>query len=100
MPIYDVVVQGRGVKIPIGDKFGVGFFRVVRVSASDPLSAEKSAIDLAKAHWIASASAKINSGGVPTFDIDSVDQLPWWRRFVGAKSGYVFYPKEEGSNAV
>ena len=97
MPIYDVVVQGRGVQIPIGDEIGVGFFRVVRVSAIDLLTAKKTALELAKLHWNASSNAKVNSGGAPLFDIDSVAQLPWWRRFVGAKGGYVFYPKEEES---
>jgi hypothetical protein len=97
VPTYDVIVQGRGIRVPVGAAVAVGFFRVVRVSASDPHNAEQNALGLAKAHWDSSPSATLNRGDAPRFTIDSVAKLPWWRRFVQAKRGYVFFPEEQGS---
>jgi hypothetical protein len=100
VPTYDVIVQGQGISVPVGDGVAVGFFRVVRVSASDPLNAEQSALGLARSDWDSSPSARLNRGDAPRLSIDSVAELPWWRRFFQPKRGYVFFPEERGSNAV
>ena len=97
VPTYDVVVQGRGIRVPIGAGVAVGFFRVVRVTAGDPRDATQRALNLAEAHWNASPSATLNRGDAPKFTVDSVAVLPWWRRFLQGKMGYTFYSKEDGS---
>ena len=100
MPTYDVIVHGQGIEVPIGAAVAVGFFRVIRVSARDAGSAEQSALSRAKAEWDSSANAALNRGGAPRLAIDSVADLPWWRRFLAPKRGFVFFPTERGSNAV
>jgi hypothetical protein len=100
VPTYDVIVQGQGISVPVGDEVAVGFFRVVRVSASDPLNAEQSALGIARSDWDSSPSARLNRADAPRLSIDSVAELPWWRRFFQPKRGYVFFPEERGSNAV
>ena len=97
VPTYDVVVQGRGLSVPVGAGVAVGFFRVVRVTANDPHDASQRALRLAQAHWNASPNVTLNRGDAPKFTVDSVAALPWWRRFLGGKMGYAFYSNEDGS---
>ena len=97
MPIYDVVVQGRGIKVPVGDAVAVGFFRTFRVAASDPVQAEQRAVTYAFASWNAGPNRRLKGGEMPSFKIDSVIQLPWWRRFGRKSTGYAFYSTEDGS---
>jgi hypothetical protein len=96
VPTYDVVVQGRGISVPVGAGVGVGFFRVVRVTASDSHDASQRALRLAEAHWNASPNANLNRGDAPKFAVDSVAALPWWRCFLRGKMGYTFYSKDDG----
>jgi hypothetical protein len=100
VPTYDVIVQGQGIRVPIGAAVAVGFFRVIRVSASDQRGAEQSALSRAKSDWDSSGNAKLNHGAAPMLTIDSIAELPWWRRFLQPKRGYIFFPEERGSNAV
>lgn len=94
VPTYDVIVQGRGIRVPVGEGIAVGFFRVVRVSAADPLDTEQSALGLARADWDSDPSARLNRGDPPRLTIDSIAKLPWWRRLFQRKRGYVFFPED------
>jgi hypothetical protein len=93
---YDVIVQGQGISVPVGDGVAVGFFHVVRVSARDPVQAQQSALGLTKSDWNSSPNARLNRGDEPRLTIDSVAELPWWQSLLSAKEGLRFLPSGTG----
>ena len=95
MPLFEVTVKGRGIRLAVADGEAVGFFRLVRVSDNHRPGAEAQAMKRVATDWRQGTRATINRGDMPTLTIDQTVRLPWWRRFVPHRSGYVFFAKDE-----
>jgi hypothetical protein len=99
VPKYNVIVHGQGIRVPMDGTLATSFFKPICVTATDPLTAERRALQLIESEWSVGPYAAINQGNPPRLTIDSVSQLPWWNRFVLRQRGYVFAP-DDPPNAV
>ena len=100
MNAYEVTIEGRGILVAIDGQDAVGFFRLVRVVAPDVVTAKNRAAALVQAEWDASPNRRLNRGNYPQLRAVSVAALQWWRRFLPARGGYIFFPEDSQSNAV
>ncbi len=94
MPRYEVTVQGQGIAVPLDSSVAVGFFRIVRVRARDPVAAEICAVELVRSEWAASSYASGNRSGPPYLTIKAIGTLSWWHRVLGAPKGYIFFAED------
>jgi hypothetical protein len=94
MPIYEVRLVAVGIRLPIGGREAVGFFRLLRVSATDPAGAEAKAVALLHLEWQSTGHAKLNQGVSPMIRVETTSTLPWWYGFLPSRRGYVFFEKE------
>jgi hypothetical protein len=65
--MYEVTVVASGICVPVDGKEAVGFFRPLRVPATDFADAEAKAVALVQTEWQSTGRAKLNQG-VPTCD--------------------------------
>lgn len=94
MPRYEVTVQGQGIALPLEGAVAVGFLRLVRVRARDPLAAETLAVERVRSDWEGSFYAFRNRGAPPYLTINAIGLLSFWHRLLGAPQGYIFYSAE------
>ena len=94
MPRYEVTVQGQGIAVPLATALAVRFFRIVQVSARDPVEAEICAVELVRSEWASSAYAFRNLSGPPYLTINTIGALSWWHRLLGAPRGYIFFSED------
>jgi hypothetical protein len=94
LPRYEVTVQGQGIALPIEASVAVGFLRLVRVRARDPLAAEMLAIESVRSDWERSFYAFRNRGAPPYLTINAIGLLSFWHRLLGAPQAYIFYSAE------
>ena len=99
MPTFEVTVEGTGIRVAIDDAEAVGFYRLLRVIAEDPVSAGRRAMEIVRADWETGPHSRINRGRTPDLSVDGVEVLPWWHRFTRAPSGYIFFPTNESDDA-
>ena len=92
--MFEVTVVARGIRLPMDGREAVGFFRLMRVPATDPVGAEAEAVARARAEWHSTDHAKLNQGTPPTFRVEKTSTLPWWSRFLPPRRGYVFFAKD------
>ena len=89
-----MTVQGQGIAVPLDSSVVVRFLRVVQVSATDPIEAEVSAVNLVKSEWASSIYAARDRSGPPYLTINTIGLLSWWHRFLGAPKGYIFFAED------
>jgi len=94
VPRYEVTVQGRGIALPIDTSLAVGFLRIVRVSAGNPVEAEVRAVELVRSEWAGSDYASANRSDPPHLTITAIGVLSWWARVLGAPKGYIFFSED------
>jgi hypothetical protein len=94
MPMFEVTVVASGIRLPMNGREAVGFFRMMKVSAVNPVGAETEAVSRARAEWYSTGHAKLNQGAPPTFRVEQTSTLPWWSRFLPRRRGYVFFEKD------
>jgi len=95
MPVFAILVKGRGIRVSVSDGEAVGFLRWVRVADNRRERAEARAIEKIKADWDRGAHARVNRGAMPRLTIDQTVKLPWWRLFVPHRSGYIFVAEDD-----
>lgn len=100
MPMFEVIVEGQGIRLPMDGVIVTSFFRLVRLSAADVGAARAKALALVQADWDVGPHSKVNVGSTPTLFIEGVAQLPWWHRFLGKRRGYIFAPDDPKTGAV
>ena len=94
VPRYEVTVQGRGIVVPVEGSLAVGFFRLIQVTARDPVEAQERAIECARSDWHSGAHASSNRSGMLYLTIETIGLLSWWHRFLGAPKGYIFFSED------
>jgi hypothetical protein len=100
VPVFEVTIEGRGFRIPMGDKVAGMFFRLVRIVALDERDAEVKALALAQTEWDASPNARLNQGSDLRLRVEAIATLPWWHRFRRPRRGYIFAPEDDETGAV
>jgi hypothetical protein len=94
LPRYEVTVQGQGIALPVDAAVAVGFLRLVRVRARDPVEAEVRAVERVRSDWESSFYAFRNRGAAPYLTINAIGLLSFWHQLLGAPQGYIFYSAE------
>ena len=100
MKFFLVTVKGSGIRLAIAGVEAVGFLRLVRVAAKEQLAAGTLAIAKILADWRNGLHAKHDKGGNLRLTIDRTVELPWWRRFISWRSGYMFFAIDDNPPAV
>jgi hypothetical protein len=81
--------------VPVQGSLAVGFFRLIQVTARDPVEAQERAIDIVRSEWHSGPNSSVNRSGMLCLTIDTIGLLSWWHRFLGAPKGYMFFSEDE-----
>ena len=94
VPRYEITVQGQGIAVPVQAACAVGFFRLIQLSARDPVEAQERAVARVKSDWNCGPYALTNRGGPPHLTVTCIGILSWWHRLLGAPQGYIFFSED------
>jgi hypothetical protein len=97
--MFEVTVQGTGIRVAIDDAEAVGFYRLLNVIAEDGASAGRRAMEIVRGDWDTGQHSRINRGRTPDLRVEGIQVLPWWHRFMRAPRGYIFFPATESDDA-
>ena len=93
MKKYSVMLRGENFEINIEGKVdNLGFYTTRIVKANSPEEAEQKAVELIKNDDNLIQIIQPNSQETPMIYLESMSEVPWWRRVGG--SGYSFWPME------
>ena len=94
MPYYRVLVEGKGISVPMGDSDAVGFFTTRAVRAKSPDEAVEKVRSMIFTAWTTGKYAAWNKGMAPTIHIEDVWRSPWLKNILFKNDGHTFYPAD------
>ena len=96
MSRYRVVIQGRGLKIPSGDHFVVGFFATRLVESDSIENTKYTAIENIRNELQTDEILRTNTSNEFEFLIDNIEKIGFFDMIFKTfpRKGFTFYQKE------